>query len=277
MSETSTKQVCLLDWDGTLRDGYVIFDWLEYLVENNKVDESFKHEMEHIKNRHLRHHTDYETMAFEAVNNFSQAMKGISPTDLQNLITSFWQEKQNLFDFTIPLIELLHELEIEPIVVTGSPLDVVRPCAANIGIETCFGLEFGVKAGLFDGTTILNTAVHRGKKAIVDQIKKHERTIALSFGDSESDMPLFEAAFHAYGIASDEKANDLAQKMAEALPKTLHEVLTPSDLSSKLDELRQLWVASGYVVQKRQPSAYPSTKPVMCRISFAKRACSGVR
>ena len=47
----------------------------------------------------------------------------------------------------------------------------------------------------------------------------------------------------------------LGQKMAEALPKTLHEVLPPSDLSSKQDELRQLRVASGYVVQKRQPSA----------------------
>jgi hypothetical protein len=41
-----TTSVCLLDWDGTLRKGYVISDWTRFLVELGVVDKRFQELME---------------------------------------------------------------------------------------------------------------------------------------------------------------------------------------------------------------------------------------
>src|SRR4051794_35635685 len=55
--------VCLLDWDGTLRKGYVIFDWTLYLAKKEMIDGVFVESMQSCFAQYEAACLSYEQMA----------------------------------------------------------------------------------------------------------------------------------------------------------------------------------------------------------------------
>jgi phosphoserine phosphatase len=94
-------------------------------------------------------------------------------------------------------------MEIEPIVITGSPTIVVKHLAEKIGIHHCRGLELAIDgSGAFDGSYEINLAIESSKRMLVKQLETKFRDVKLALGNSSSDSPLLEAARCGYLITN---------------------------------------------------------------------------
>ena len=226
-----SNSVCLLDWDGTLRRGYVISDWTGFLVERGVIDRRFQEQMELHFRQFETAKLNYEQMAELVVRAYAASQAGLRLSSLEPLANEFVASDCNVFSFVAPLVELLRENGIEAAVISGSPLLVVRRFAEQLGIRRCYGLELPVDPnGTLLGTPGINLAVARNKQSLVDQLRSEFDHVPFAFGNSESDQPLLQAARHAYYIIERQGAEELAAKVRSALLIENLNVVSPEQL-----------------------------------------------
>lgn len=243
MSERNNQNVCLLDWDGTLREAFVVFDWVQFLVRSGVISTRHKTKMSAIFARFNHKQLSYESMAREVVSAYAESMRGLNATELDGLVRQFWTTDAKLFDFTIPLLEMMRGLGITPVLVSGAPLVVVKPFAETIGIDECFGLELGLDSGgIYNGSIVMNLAISSNKQAVVDSLLEQGRTVVLAFGDSASDAPLLEAARFSYIVAGKEKKNAFSKDFLRLLEEKTISVVSPSELGDQLADLREILI-----------------------------------
>ena len=221
----SMTSVCLLDWDGTLREGYVIVQWTHYLADEGVIPKCFAEAVDDCfkcKN--------YEQMAKCVVETYASSQKDLPVAEVASLAVAFAELNPDVFAFAAPLIEHLRGMEIEPIVITGSPIIVVKHLAEKIGICRCYGLELEAdRSGVFVGSCAFNLAIESSKRMLVKQLEPEFRDVRLALGNSSSDSPLLEVARCGYFITD----NPGAASVAPQLDALIREGKTPGNFTGE--------------------------------------------
>ncbi len=182
-------------------------------------------------------------MAWDVVNTYAEAMQGLHPANLSNLVHEFWSTNARLNDFAIPLIETIRELGISPVLVSGAPMVVVEHIAERIDIDDCFGLELGFDSnGSYDGSVAMNLAISSSKQIIVDRLMKQGKKVALSFGDTISDVPIFKAAQLSYVITKSETEEEVKKDLSNMTNSECCTFVPQSDVREMLGGLRVTWI-----------------------------------
>jgi hypothetical protein len=118
----STKEkAALLDWDGTLRAGYEITEWCDFLDERGNFDREIGKRQRTLLSNYLTGKITYSQAVFDVGVNYAEGLEGYKVKDTQDLALQFAENDKAIFDFTPALFEILHRNKIKIILVSNTP------------------------------------------------------------------------------------------------------------------------------------------------------------
>jgi len=199
------QKICLVDWDGTLRKGYLTFDWLCFLHHQDIISEapviSFRRCIDLYKNGVL----DYQNLIDQATLIYASAISGLKADYLASKAADFVQEdKGKLFSFCKPLLLYLKSIGVEVVVISGAPTNLLREYAKILPLSKIFGVTVEVDDhAVYTGVVRTNYGNLSSKRQAVEKICDESTEIILAIGDSTFDTPLFDAAKFSFFITEE--------------------------------------------------------------------------
>lgn len=198
----ATISAAVLDLDGTLYSGAVGIDWLRGLIEAGMCERAAGQRVFAILDDHHRGVIDFQTMAARAYAAFASALAGIEVEAAEAVARSVWaRQREQLFAFVPELIACLREHDREPVLISGSPIEMVELVAEQLGITVARGAVFGrdcTRAGgaRYTGAVDLSSGTPGEKPKILAAITSEGSELALercfALGNSLTDATLFE-------------------------------------------------------------------------------------
>lgn len=201
------NRYALFDWDNTLRKGFTVASWVEYLCNQHVVDEANYIELLHQFELYESSRITYQQLSDNTTLIYAQSIAGVDVSNLEKLACRFCQQDCAIFEFTRPLLRMLRETGVEIIVISGSPKLVLLQYAKQLGVNEVYGMDIDIESGRYTG--ILTKDYGAEKNEIVREICKSKGFAPLlAFGDSAADAPLLNAA--KYGFLIDKKSGQIS-------------------------------------------------------------------
>jgi phosphoserine phosphatase len=191
----STPSVAVLDLDGTLYPGAVGIDWLRALMDADACERAAGQHVFAILDDHRNGVIDFQTMAARAYAAFASAIAGTEVETAEAIARSVWaRQREQLFAFVPELLACLREHGCEPVLISGSPIEMVELVAAELGIVVARGAVFGRDAGRYTGSVDLSSGMPGEKPKILAAIAPEALVLDRCFalGNSITDAKLFE-------------------------------------------------------------------------------------
>ena len=190
------KKLAVLDWDGTLRRGFTIKTWIRFLVKENLFDSEVEIKLLEFFNDYECGKLNHDSLADATANFYAQSLKDTREDDILLAAYKFLNEdKTLLYPFTIPLTSFLKDNNIDIIVISGAPAEVIRAQQKKLKIDRVFALECETKNGIYTGSVRVNTGISSEKSKVISYIKSIQKyNFYLAMGNSNSDIPMLEAA-----------------------------------------------------------------------------------
>jgi phosphoserine phosphatase len=195
-------KACVTDWDGTLRPGFMIADWLGYLAAELQISACYYKTMLSLIQRYKDDELEYRNFASEAVATYGEALEGLKCKDVDEVSSSFAKKDvKNLFPFTINLLNAINKAGMSIHVLSGSPLRPILSYARHLPISSVFAVDaVCTSKGVFEGKIAKNYALRRYKREAIQSLKSKGFRIHIALGDSSADVPLLNAAEHSFLI-----------------------------------------------------------------------------
>ncbi len=201
------NRYALFDWDNTLRKGFTIVSWIEYLCNQHIVDKACYIEL-------LRQFDLYESgkITYQELSNIStqiyaHSIAGADVVSLAELAYHYCERDDALFEFARPLLKILRDAGVEIIVISGSPKLVLMQYAKLLEIDEVYGMDIEIKLGRY--TDIIAKDYGAEKFEIVcDICKSRGKAPLFAFGDSVADDPLLKSS--KYGFLIDRETRQVS-------------------------------------------------------------------
>lgn len=216
-----TRKLLVADWDGTLRPGFMLQDWLHYLADENAIDLQCATQFDDLLSAYEAKSLDYQGFASAVLALYARSLSGSSVTKIQDYARDFvTKDMPNLFEFVPKLIEFAANKGIRVAVVSGGPAVVLREYGTRLGIDHIWGVDVHSKAGLYGNEVVRDTSGPDGKAWVVEQLKQQGFVILIALGDTIADKPLLDAAEFAYAISEEDedKSSRLLREIAPIIP-----------------------------------------------------------
>ncbi|TDB93624.1 haloacid dehalogenase-like hydrolase [Actinomadura sp. 7K534] len=187
------RNLALLDWDGSLRAGFLLRDWVTFLRSRGVLSEQACKPFFETVNAYLRGATQYGTFAHNAPRQYAHAVQGMEAGELDQLALSFVNQDLTdgpIFPFVDIILSQLRRYDVESVIVSGSPQELLEKYADFLGISNVVALRLEIIDGIYTGRVKDNPAIFEGKYATATSLRS-ERNIVLAIGDTNADAPLF--------------------------------------------------------------------------------------
>jgi phosphoserine phosphatase len=186
----------ILDVDGTLCPGALGIELLRALMKAGACELEGGRRVLEILAEYRVGVLDFSTMAKRAYGTYAAALAGREVEVVEAIAREVWAtQRERMFAFVPELLTCLRTHELEPMLISGSPLEMVRLVAAELDIAEAHGAVFGREGGRYTGRVDLGSGIPGRKPAIFaaatrERAPRLERCFAI--GDSLTDLPLFE-------------------------------------------------------------------------------------
>lgn len=184
--------VALLDFDNTLRSGWLIRDWIRsWATRDLALRSETRREFDRLWQLYDANELTHDQLAELTADAYSAFVRANSPEDLEESAEAFITQEVDgsSRSFVSVLITYLKSKGVAPVVITGAPEILARKVCDLLGVDDLVALTLD-ETGLI--TT--NPGTRRGKSEAVSSVLVHGRRAVLGAGDSDSDRPLVERA-----------------------------------------------------------------------------------
>ncbi len=206
--EQPSGRVALLDWDDSLHRGLTLRDWTHYLGERELLPGGIVDAIEERYAAHDQGELSYRRLATETPELYARGLEGVAQAELEALARPYVDMDRNaLFPFAQTLLESLVERDIEPLVISGSPVETLRLHREQLPIGRLWGITVEVREGLYTGELELNPAEQTAKDRVISTALERA-TVVLAVGDSEADLPMLESAQARIVVDNDDLFSD---------------------------------------------------------------------
>lgn len=184
----------LLDWDNTLRKGYTLFTWMDYLIDIGALESVVREEVDYYIEEYKRKKISHDQLAKEACDVFAKSIKGMKKSILERQIRTYMcEDSAKLYEFTQEIFDVLKENRILPIIVSGAPSNIIEKYHIKFNIYKIYGFAAEVENDRFSGKVSYNYGYNKSLK--VEEIcKQMGRLPKIAFGDSVSDFEMLNKA-----------------------------------------------------------------------------------
>jgi phosphoserine phosphatase len=189
-----TRTVALMDWDNTLRRGFTIVDWARFLTDRNLFNPTVFDDLAATAQNYAKGIISYRQLSDQAPSLYAKGLSGHNALEVRKVASTFVdRDRRSLFGFTEPLHEFLHRRNIELVVISGAPIEVLDAFGKILGWSRVYGVTVDTAEGCYLPTLLENPAGVAAKRSIVREVVYGSDTL-LALGDSESDVPLLDVA-----------------------------------------------------------------------------------
>jgi len=182
----------LVDWDNTIRPGFVMIDWIDYLADHEMIQPSLAATMREHERSWRGGRLDYHGFIKNIISIYQHAEPAIDTQLLNDHARAFVaQDESFLTDVSVgsTLLQLFQALDINVHVVSGAPLVILYEYQRR---HHCIRRVTGVSSENEAGN------LFEFKRGVA---RMYAASPALfGIGDSETDIPLFEGSRHPIGI-----------------------------------------------------------------------------
>ncbi len=188
------SKIAVLDVDGTLLPGALGIDLLRELRRAGECEPEAADAVLRVLEAFGRGELDFHSMATRAYAHYADALRGRDCDVVEAMAGQVWaRRRRDLFAFVPELLECLEVHGYEPILISGSPVEIVCRVAEALGIDHARGAVFGRHAGVYEGTVVCASGVPGHKARILAEMTR-DRSLGRCFalGDSLTDVAVFE-------------------------------------------------------------------------------------
>ena len=191
VSDVNRSPVVLADWDNTLRSGFTVISWTEFLEPSGLFDgaRTLRTRLE----RFRRDGGDYDQFCEEMAEAYATGLAGRRQSDIIAAAKAFVSADRDVLGFVPGLLTYFRGRRLPVVVITGAPGDLMREYAATAGFLLGGTLELEVRDGVYTGTVAQNSGLHKNKADAVSRLAE-ENAVVFAFGDAPADRPLLDAA-----------------------------------------------------------------------------------
>lgn len=195
----------LLDWDNTLRKGYTLFTWIDYLIDIGTLESVVREEVDHYIEKYKMKKISHDQLAKDACDVFAKSIKGMKKSILELQIKAYMlEDSTKLYGFTQEIFDVLKENKILPIIVSGAPSNILERYYIKFNIYKIYGFVAEVENDRFSGKVSYNHGYNKSLK--VEEIcKKMGRIPKIAFGDSVSDFEMLNKAEKSIIVCENER------------------------------------------------------------------------
>lgn len=185
----------LFDWDDTLHQGITLLSWARFLQERSFLSIKRFSAINALLEGESAGRLSYEQFAEAVVAEYAQGLVGMKQENLKNLAEQFIEsDRERLFHFVRPLLDLLRSSEIKTIVISGCPQEILDVYRNVLGLHVAYGCSLSQRPdGTFSGGVEINPALGRVKEALISDLSS-EYVVLVAMGNTDSDWPLLRRA-----------------------------------------------------------------------------------
>lgn len=185
--------MALLDFDGTLREGWTLSAVLEDLALGHEPAARALRHFGVAAHRYRSGRISHDDLVLLAESELSGALLGLSRRLVRDSLRKVGvMSAEELYPFVDPLMKGLRSFDVELYVVTGAPSVAVQSALGRFGPLNTIGLDLrSDDEGRWEVTSNPGGSEH--KRRIVDRLASRN-DILLAIGDSASDLPMLEVA-----------------------------------------------------------------------------------
>lgn len=190
----------VLDWDNTIRRGFTLFDWMEFLYSERILDRRVNHEIEDIQMQYAEKRINHDTYARMACLVYAKAMNGISMELRDNLVRKYIRkDERQLQPFAHGLFHYLNQHKIKPIIISGAPEYILEQYKDKFDLHRIYAFSEGYLHGFCNGKVKYNYGSNK-MRTVKLLCEQYGNRPIIGFGDSSSDIPLFQKSDYAFCI-----------------------------------------------------------------------------
>ncbi|RYZ41885.1 MAG: HAD family hydrolase [Myxococcaceae bacterium] len=194
--KTTQERLALLDLDGTLYPGTLGVRLLQELMDRGVSGPDALQAIRSAPADFQAGHEDFFTRASCFYDLLGKVLQGTTFVQVEQAASAVWErEHARLFPFVRPLVTALREADYQLVLVSGSPVEVVRLVAQELGIPLHHAARSESRHGRYTGRVLHRTAMPGGKRQVLSTLNADARfDLGASFalGDAPSDVELFE-------------------------------------------------------------------------------------
>ncbi|WP_371792416.1 haloacid dehalogenase-like hydrolase [Streptomyces sp. NBC_01471] len=190
----NSGNIAALDVDGTLYDGTLGFSVLDELRESGWISEAAVSRVRAAMAEHRGAGTEFRTTLHRTCSAYGSAVSGVPYEEVVRASHGAWRRvRHRLLECAAPLVETLRAAGYTPLLLSGSPQEMVDRIGDELGVEHRTGLAPTVRGGVCTPHLRTVPAVPEVKAALLRAAAARlgaDPARSLAIGNSASDREL---------------------------------------------------------------------------------------
>ncbi len=197
-------EYAVFDWDNTVRAGYTLFSWIDFLLNKGVLSQDLKDRVDKLRESYNNRDISHDVFAEKADVLYCNAMKGITKADYDDLVSEYMDyDKKSIFSFTKSIFRFLSRNDIRIVIISGAPESILTRYRQECDIDMIYAFsESFSEENVCSGEVLYNYG-HRKELVIEKLFNLYKKYPLFGFGDSASDYPLFKYSLQAYCIVGE--------------------------------------------------------------------------
>ena len=186
--------IALVDWDGTIRKGFTLPDWVDYLAANCPCGPRECSALLELFDAYHQHRISHDKLAdlnAEAYHHLLCSVRG----NLADMAADFVQnDMHNLIPGALDYLRHLTDQGYQVHIISGAPKEVLSVHLADVPLHGLYTLDVSSQSG-GEPAVRQNPGVASMKRQLSAQVldRSNARHV-VALGNSASDLPMLEAA-----------------------------------------------------------------------------------
>ncbi|MBU2590051.1 MAG: HAD-IB family hydrolase [Nanoarchaeota archaeon] len=190
------EKIAFCDFDGTLSQGYISMDFMDYLFkENLYAKESYEKQMQYFKETKTGK-LSYDAWCEKWGQEWANGLKGQDSNLIQIKSSEFFHNfKQNIYDSSYGLMNYLKQKGYTLLLISAGAYEVVSLAALELGMYKAYSTKNHIENNIYTGKLKTNIHLLGGKRKKIKNIsdtKKIPLENCIAMGDSISDIEMLE-------------------------------------------------------------------------------------
>jgi len=188
------NKIAILDWDGTLSQGFSILEWVEFLSIHFN-EKQYQNELNDEYKKYLAGKLKLDEFSVSSTIIYANSLKNKKVDIIEDLAVRFIRGKlKNMSTDVAMLFYFLKQKKIKAYVLSGVPNELLKIYSIIYNFKIIGSLQLGNTKGKYNGKIISNSGLAISKKTIVNKLLEKDNVLILGLGDSESDLSIIESA-----------------------------------------------------------------------------------
>lgn len=197
------KKYALFDWDNTVRKGYTLYSWVDYLCEHRVLNLNVQADLNKMGREYKAGLITHDEYAQRACELYSHALKGISSKKIDALTDDYLKiDEQYMYNSIKKIFDLLNKKEFDIIVISGAPTIIIEKYKKRFHFKQICAFKEKIMEDQFTGEVQYNYGFDK-EELVLELIDQYGTYPYMAFGDSESDIPLLKYAHYPFFLGKE--------------------------------------------------------------------------